>query len=166
VNNGGDIALHLTGDATFSVAMAGVHGDALGKLKLTANDPIRGIATSGQSGRSLSFGIANSVTVLAQTASMADVAATVIAGAVNLPDHPAIKRTPAEQVRDESDLGARDVVTHVGLLSKTDCAKALEAGLRTARTMQNNKLIQAASLHLRGQSRQIDLNTRKVLAHA
>ncbi|MEP5154952.1 UPF0280 family protein [Planktotalea sp.] len=166
VNNGGDIALHLTGDATFSVAMAGVNGDALGKLKLTANDAIRGIATSGQRGRSLSFGIAESVTTLAQSASMADVAATLIAGAVDLPDHLAIKRVPAEQVRDESDLGARDVVTYVGSLSKADCANALDAGLRTARAMRNNKLIQAASLHLRGQSRQIDLNTRKVLAHA
>ena len=166
VNNGGDIALHLSGESKFSVGMTGLEGSALGKIVLSADSLVRGIASSGQGGRSLSFGIAESVTVLAKTASAADVAATLIAGAVDLPDHPAIKRSPAHYVREESDLGDKLVVTHVGVLNETKIAKALERGAAYAREMQAKGLIQAASLHLRGQSRQIELNKEKVLEHA
>lgn len=166
VNNGGDIALHLSSDARFDVAMAGPHGAALGKVTLDAQSDVRGIATSGQGGRSLSFGIAESVTVLAKTASAADVAATLIAGSVDLPQHPSITREPAVDVRDESDLGQRKVVVAVGPLSQHDIDHALENGARRALQMQSQALIQAASLHLRGQSRQIQLNSEKVLEHA
>ncbi len=166
VNNGGDIALHLTGRATFDVAMASLDVRALGKITLTADSPIRGIATSGQGGRSLSFGIADSVTVLGETASSADVAATLIAGAVDLPNHPAIARCPAKDIREDSDLGAHLVVTQVGHLDDHDIAQALRAGAQKAHNMQSEGLIHAASLHLRGQSQQIEVNMEKVLEHA
>ena len=55
---------------------------------IDADDPSRGIATSGRHGRSFSLGIADAVTVLARTASQADAAATIIANAVDLPAHP------------------------------------------------------------------------------
>ena len=71
---------------------------------VTADLPVRGIATSGWRGRSFSLGIADSVTVLARTAAMADAAATVIANAVNL-DDPRIERRPASELKDDSDLG-------------------------------------------------------------
>lgn len=166
VNNGGDIALHLSGDAVFSVGMAGVKGGALGKITLSADNPIRGLATSGQGGRSLSFGIVDSVTALSETACKADVAATLIAGAVDLPDHPAITRQSANEIVDQSDLGAKRVVTHVGQLTPAEVTRALETGLSHARDMQENGLIHAASLHLQGQSRQIEMNNKKVLEHA
>lgn len=166
VNNGGDIALHLAGDASYAVGMAVLGGDALGKITLTADSSVRGIASSGQGGRSLSFGIAENVTVLAETASLADVAATLIAGAVDLERHPSITRVPANELREESDLGSRKVVVQIGVLNKDDVAQALENGAALARAMQREGLIQAASLHLHGQSRQIDLNKEKVLEHA
>ncbi len=166
VNNGGDIALHLAGTAEYSVAMSGLSGQRLGKLTLNAHHDVRGIATSGQGGRSLSFGIADSVTVLAATASQADVAATLIAGAVNLPDHPAIERRKACEIDDTSDLGARRVVTHVGALTEAEVSAALDAGQGLAHKMLRLGLIHAASLHLRGQSKQIEMNTKKVLEHA
>ncbi|WP_439141000.1 UPF0280 family protein [Planktotalea sp.] len=166
VNNGGDIALHLSHNATFDIAISGLAGADLGKITLNSDSEVRGIATSGQGGRSLSFGIAESVTVLAKTASMADVAATLIAGAVDVPDHPAILRAPAKQIREGSDLGAREVVTQVGDLGAKDVSSALEFGVQRAKQMQQQGLIQAASLHLRGQSRQIEMNLEKVLEHA
>jgi uncharacterized protein len=43
----------------------------------------------------LSLGIADSVTVLAANAAEADAAATLIANAVDLPGHPAVRREPA-----------------------------------------------------------------------
>ncbi|WP_365734067.1 UPF0280 family protein [Planktotalea sp.] len=166
VNNGGDIALHLSGDATFNVAMAGLGGAALGKITLDAQSKVRGIATSGQGGRSLSFGIAESVTVLAETASVADVAATLIAGAVDLSNHRSIRRVSAQDIREDADLGSREVVVSVGELNVQEIDRALQNGVQRARHMQSQGLIQAASLHLRGQSRQIELNSEKVLEHA
>jgi uncharacterized protein len=59
-----------------------------GAMEITHAMPVRGIATSGRHGRSLSLGIADSVTVLAATAAEADAAATLIANAVDLPGHP------------------------------------------------------------------------------
>ena len=75
--------------------------DAAGLMRtmvIDADDPARGIATSGRHGRSFSLGIADAVTVLARTASQADAAATIIANAVDLPGHPAIVRCPAQRV--------------------------------------------------------------------
>ena len=54
--------------------------------EVRADMPVRGIATSGWRGRSLSLGIADSVTVLAATAAEADAAATMIANAVDVAD--------------------------------------------------------------------------------
>lgn len=114
VNNGGDIALHLMPGAGFTIAVAGPEGQDFGRIRLTHPDPVRGIATSGQRGRSLSFGIADSVTVLAQTAAVADAAATLIGNDVDLPGHPAIQRQRAIDRQADSDLGERLVVRQVG----------------------------------------------------
>ncbi|NOR29978.1 MAG: UPF0280 family protein [Sulfitobacter sp.] len=160
VNNGGDIALHLTHGATFKIAVASPDGHNLGTVAITSADPIRGIATSGQRGRSLSLGIADAVTVLARSASMADAAATRLGNAVDLPDHPAIKRVPANSLRDDTDLGSAPVVTHVGRLSQTDVAQALEHGEAAASRMCAAHLIHGAALFLQGQSRTLGLSER------
>ncbi|MCF3595590.1 UPF0280 family protein [Rhodobacteraceae bacterium LMO-12] len=153
VNNGGDIALYLAANERFRLAMAGLDGAGLGAIEITPNQGIAGIATSGQGGRSLSFGIAESVTVLACDAAAADVAATLIANAVDLPDHGAISRAPATELRPDSDLGERLVVAHVGPLSDNDVDQALMRGAKAANTMRQAGLIHAAALFLRGQNR-------------
>lgn len=165
VNNGGDIALHLGAQATFSVAMASQSGGPLGKAEITQASPVRGIATSGHGGRSLSLGIAQSVTVLAGSAAQADVAATLIANAVDLPGHPAIERAPASALREQSDLGDARVPVHVGALTDGEVTAALHAGLARAKDMQNSGLIHSASLHLRGQSLQVT-EPKRSLVHA
>jgi uncharacterized protein len=76
-----------------------------GAIEITRDMPVRGIATSGRHGRSLSLGIADSVTVLAATAAAADAAATLIANAVDLPGHAAVRRAPACSLDPDSDLG-------------------------------------------------------------
>jgi uncharacterized protein len=160
VNNGGDIALHLTEGATFKIAVASPDGENLGTVAISSTDPIRGIATSGQRGRSLSLGIADAVTVLARSASTADAAATKLGNAVDQPDHPAIKRAPANSLRDDTDLGAAPVVTHVGMLSQTDVARALEQGETAANGMRAAHLIHGAALFLQGQNRTLGLPER------
>lgn len=144
VNNGGDIALHLTPGQSLTAAIAGTPHRAT----LRACDPARGIATSGWRGRSFSLGIADSVTVLAKTAAMADAAATMIANAVDLPLHPAILRAPASSLQADTDLGHRLVTTAVGPLTQAETDSALDNGIAFARTCLTRGLILGAALCL------------------
>ncbi|MFT6025258.1 MAG: ApbE superfamily uncharacterized protein (UPF0280 family) [Ascidiaceihabitans sp.] len=157
VNNGGDIALYLTANQRFRTAMFGHDGARLGDIEIKDTDPIRGIATSGRHGRSHSLGVADSVTVLAYSAAAADVAATLVANAVDLPNHPNITRQPACQIDDASDLGAEMVVTDCAVLSPSDQQMALAAGLKTAQFFQNDQLIFGAALFLQGASLATDM---------
>ncbi|QAU47652.1 UPF0280 family protein [Bradyrhizobium guangzhouense] len=152
VNNGGDIALHLGAGEHFSVGLMDRpdRDGVMRAMRVDADDPVRGIATSGRHGRSFSLGIADAVTVLAATASQADAAATVIANAVDLQGHPAIVRKPADELQPDSDLGARLVVSEVGELSQGEIAAALESGAECARQIFDRGLIEGAVLRLCG----------------
>ena len=154
VNNGGDIALHLADDEQFTVGLID-RPDSQGLMRtmvIGADDPIRGIATSGRHGRSFSLGIADAVTVLAHTASQADAAATIIANAVDLSGHPAVVRIPANELQPDSDLGARPVTREVGALSESEIERALEAGADCARRLLAAGLIEGAALRLKGET--------------
>jgi ApbE superfamily uncharacterized protein (UPF0280 family) len=153
VNNGGDIAQHLAHGKHFTVGLA-ERPDAPGLMRtviIRADDPTRGVATSGRHGRSFSLGIADAVTVLARTASQADAAATIIANAVDLPGHPAVLRCPAHDLQPDSDLGARLVTRGVGELSGREIEDALEAGADSARKLLAAGLIDGAALRLHGE---------------
>jgi ApbE superfamily uncharacterized protein (UPF0280 family) len=159
VNNGGDIALHLTDGEAFTVGLID-RPDRCGVMRtaeVRADDPTRGIATSGWHGRSFSFGIADAVTVLAKTAAQADAAATIIANAVDLPGHPAIIRCSANELQPDSDLGSRLVTRDVGFLTPFEIAAALDAGDAKARQLLGHGLIEAAALHLKGEIHVIGL---------
>lgn len=152
VNNGGDIALHLGAGEHFSVGLMDRpdRDGVMRTMTVEADDPVRGIATSGRHGRSFSLGIADAVTVLAATASQADAAATIIANAVDLPGHPAIIRQPANELQPDSDLGARRVTRDVGELLQSEIATALESGAECARQLFDRGLIEGAVLQLCG----------------
>jgi len=153
VNNGGDIAIHLAPDQSFTVGMVErpESPSLFGSATITAESGIRGIATSGWRGRSFSLGIADAVTVLASTAAEADAAATIIANAVNLPGHPAITRVPANQIAPDSDLLDLHVTRDVGPLTPREIRQALNSGLRLAETLRDKGLIHSAALCLQGQ---------------
>ena len=161
VNNGGDIALHLARGEHFVVGMVERpdRPSLFGKVELRATQLVRGIATSGWRGRSFSLGIADAVTVLADRTAMADAAATIIANAVDLPDHPSVTRVPASELAPDTDLGERLVTTEVGELSDSDILTALDAGFSVADTLLAEGLIRAVALNLRGVSRVIDFNS-------
>ncbi len=152
VNNGGDTAFHLEGDAHIDALIA---APIPGHIRITANDPCRGVATSGWKGRSHSLGIADSVSVVASNAAAADVAATLIANAVDLPGHPAITRVPASDLSPDSDLNDRHVTTDVGHLPETDLNAALDAGMEFARDALNADRIAGALLTLKSHSRHV-----------
>jgi ApbE superfamily uncharacterized protein (UPF0280 family) len=160
VNNGGDIALHLAPGKCFVVGMVERpdRPSLFGKVELHSSDPVRGIATSGWRGRSFSLGIADAVTVLADRAATADAAATIIANAVDLPEHPAITRIPARNLAPDSDLGGRLVTRDVGKLSSAEIAAALDAGVAVASSLVDERLIDSAALHLKGETRVVGAN--------
>jgi hypothetical protein len=167
VNNGGDIALHVSGDDRFELGLVAnplepaaggqipdgqiLDGQILdGRVQVGAGDGIGGVATSGAGGRSFSLGIADAVTVLAASAAEADVAATLIANAVDLPGHPKIRRVPANTEDPDTDLGERPVTIAIGSLTRGEINLALTAGLAEAERFRAAGLIRAAALCLRG----------------
>jgi uncharacterized protein len=162
INNGGDIALHLTAGHSYRV---GMYAD-LGRIQrreihaldsdfeVTSEILVRGVATSGWRGRSFSLGIADSVTVLARSAAGADAAATMVANSVNIED-PAILRRPACEIKDDTDLGERPVTVSVGALSSGCVGRALDAGTAEARKLIQSGEIFGAALWLQGQVRSV-----------
>jgi len=162
VNNGGDIALHLAPQESLRVGLFAdiarldpAHIEADGFFDVGADLPVRGVATSGWRGRSFSLGIADSVTVLARCAAQADAAATIIANAVNVVD-PRIRRAPANQLKDDSDLGEIEVTVEVPALEPALVQHALKAGQRRARELLREGLIHAAVLVCQGAWLRVD----------
>jgi ApbE superfamily uncharacterized protein (UPF0280 family) len=155
VNNGGDIAFHLASGQQFVAGMIERpdRPSLLGTVTLRSDQPSRGIATSGWRGRSFSLGIADAVTVLARSASLADAAATVIANAVDLPGHPGIARQPACELALDSDLGSIPVTRSVGELTEGEIREALDSGARVAEELLASDLISSAALSLQNHSR-------------
>ena len=161
VNNGGDVAFHLSPGQ--SVEAAGASGPIVIKFE----DAPRGFATSGWRGRSYSLGIADAVTVAARNAATADAAATLIANAVDLPNHPKVLRSKATDLSPDSDLGDRLVTTEVGALTEAEAQEALSAGATYAEHLIANAIITEASLTLQGQTIiASDLAKTKDLTHA
>jgi ApbE superfamily uncharacterized protein (UPF0280 family) len=89
VNNGGDVSFYLNKNQIMKSSLAAIP-NMIAEIKY--KDKSRGIATSGWRGKSFSRGIADSVTVLANNAAMADAAATMICNAVDINDHPNMKK--------------------------------------------------------------------------
>ncbi len=161
VNNGGDIALHLNAGESYRVgiwsnldrhprAQASAY-ELDGDFAVGAAMPIRGVATSGWRGRSLSLGIADSVTVLADDAAAADVAATLVANAVNC-EFEGIIRVPADRLKDDTDLGGLPVTVVVPSLPPDVAAEALWAGRKEAEYWRERGLLYAAVLLLQGRA--------------
>jgi uncharacterized protein len=155
VNNGGDIALHLAPRETFSIGMVDRpdRPSLFGRAIINAADGVCGVATSGWRGRSFSLGVADAVTVLAASAALADAAATLIANAVDLPGHRAIRRTPACDLDPQSDLVERRVTVAVEPLTANEIDRALASGVAEAELWRDRGLVEATALRLADQTR-------------
>jgi len=152
VNNGGDIAFHLSPGEVFSTTIVDDQDNPAcdAKTQVSYDDPVRGIATSGWRGRSQSLGIADAVTVLAKTARQADAAATMIANSVTV-KHSSIKTEDASTLRDDTDLGNLQVTTDVGHLPGRAIDESLNKGQITACEYMDRGLLQSAYLSVQGQ---------------
>ena len=162
VNNGGDIAFWLNAGESFSIGVVDNPGipELNARVSLAYESPVRGIATSGWRGRSLSLGIADAVTVLAGSAAIADAAATLIANDVNV-DYPGILKRPASEVKDESDLGMLLVTVDVPPLPVDQISEALKRGAQTAGNFIRTGKIEAAYLSLQKQTLVVENNLKK-----
>jgi uncharacterized protein len=161
INNGGDIALFSETNEKVSIKLLA----PVGMLEFVSHEFQEfGVATSGWSGRSFSRGIADAVTVVAKSAAQADAAATMIANAVG-PTliHREIQRQPAEQLKDNSDLGPILVTTKVGALPRLLVKEALLEGKRYAESLLNRGLILSASLSLQADS--VIVNSTVLASH-
>lgn len=154
VNNGGDIAFGLAPGQHYRAGLVVDPRRATvdTTVAIDADSGIGGIATSGRHGRSFSLGVADAVTVLAASAAAADAAATLIANRVDVGPHRAVVRRPASSLDPDSDLGARPVTVDVGPLTLAEIQAALGQGLEYAAACVSRGLIDAAVLHLAGQT--------------
>jgi ApbE superfamily uncharacterized protein (UPF0280 family) len=152
VNNGGDIAFGLTTGQSYRIGLVvdPRRPEVESPAVVDACSRIRGVATSGRHGRSLSLGIADAVTVFAPTAADADAAATLIANAVDIGPHPAITRQIASDLDPDSDLGERMVTVGVGVLTTDEIHHALRNGLAYAKRFVERGHISGAVLYLAG----------------
>ena len=148
VNNGGDIAIRLSGEQQAAVGIA----PALGRppthvLRISAADGIGGVTTSGSGGRSFTKGIASAATVVAKTASIADACATSIGNATFSP-HPSIRMVRAEEIDPLTDLAGHWVVRDVGELPADTIRAALENGWRYAKMLQDKGIIRGCVIFI------------------
>jgi hypothetical protein len=60
---------------------------------------------------------------------------------------------PADEIKDDSDLGCRLVVTDCGALAPAEIARALDAGAAIAEDLRGCGIIHRAALFLRDQGR-------------
>ena len=145
VNNGGDVSFYLTENQTVKSNLASIPNII---AEINYKDKSRGIATSGWKGRSFSLGIADSVTVLANNAAMADAAATMIANSVDIKDHPLIIKKPASDIYEDSDLKNLMVTVKVGDLKQSDIEEALKNGNEVGKKYLEKGLINSALIEL------------------
>ena len=148
VNNGGDIAIRLSGEQWAAVGIAPAIGmQPTHVLHIGAADGIGGVTTSGTGGRSFTKGIATAATVIAKTASIADACATSIGNATFSP-HPSIRMVKAEEVDPLTDLVGHWVVREVGELPPETVQAALENGWRRAKDFQDKGIIKGCVIFI------------------
>ena len=151
VDNGGDVAIRLREG---EVARIGVKTDIQAKnpdylITVDSTTGIGGVATSGLGGRSFTKGIASAATVLAENASLADAAATVVGNFTNV-DDPNITRTLAEKIYPDTDIAGEWVTVEVGKLSPEKIEEALNRGLSKAYSICQKGCIKGALIAVQG----------------
>lgn len=159
-NNGGDIAWSITDEQKKSLNVGLIsdinYGITTHCLKINNLGQVNGIATSGFGGRSLTCGIASSVTVLSKNASIADAAATAVANACYC-DDPAIQRCLAKEIDPTTDIPDLMVTRSIGKLSEQTVLTALEAGEIRARQLMARGMAVGAVIFI-GEKQRVVVN--------
>ena len=146
VNNGGDIALRLgEGQQLRMGILHDLNGAVTQIVTLRAEDGIGGVCTSGLGGRSLTRGIASSVTVFSRRCAVADACATHLANCSYIPS-PRVHTCRADELDPESDIADLTVVCAVDALEEAEKLRALEqVRIETVRQFERGNLFFAAA---------------------
>jgi len=153
VDNGGDIAIRLREG---EVARVGIKTEIDAKqptylISIDSTMGIGGVATSGLGGRSFTKGIASAATVISESASFSDAAATVIGNFTNAED-PNIVRFLAEKIYLDTDIAGEWVTVKAGKLSEEKIEEALNNGLSKAYSVYQRVLIKGALIAVQGRA--------------
>jgi uncharacterized protein len=151
IDNGGDIAVRLREG---EIAKVGIKADIHARhpsyaILIHEGMGVGGVATSGLGGRSFTKGIASAATVLSETASFSDAAATVIGNFANVEDS-RIKRSLAESIYPDTDIAGEWVTAEVGELPREKIEEALKHGLSKADSIYRRGLIKGAFVAVQG----------------
>ena len=149
VNNGGDIAVR---NDTGREVRIGIGDIRTGRttpyvLKITGLNTF-GIATSGFGGRSLTLGLADIVTVIAENSAVADAAATFLCNSVNIGTDK-VKRKKASEIDPSTDIPDELVTVLIGGLDEGEIQEALNKGLTAASHLKKRDVIYDAVLLLK-----------------
>jgi ApbE superfamily uncharacterized protein (UPF0280 family) len=153
VDNGGDIAIRLSGEET---ARVGVRSDIASpdithEILLDSRCPSWGINTSGLGGRSFTRGIATAATVVAQSSARADAAATDLANACFCEDE-GIVQVPAGQLDPMTDIPDIPVTVQVRNVKPETITRSLERSLARATGYVESGLIMGAIITAGGKT--------------
>ena len=146
VNNGGDVALRLSPGQELSMGLRPPARDGdepaplLGRLRLSPESRVGGVASSGWRGRSLSSGVADLATAWAPSAALADATATALGNAAVV-DSPTVQTRAAQELDPDCGLGQQAITTKVGRLSDSECARALGGAGQRARALRELGLL-------------------------
>ena len=164
-NNGGDIAWHISpGQKNFlNIGLISkIHSGKISHtLKIKKLSEVKGLATSGMGGRSLTRGIASAVTALAADSSKADAAATAIANACYCYD-PAIVQCKAEEIDYDTDIPGLSVTKSIGTLSEKSAAIAASSGEKRAEQLIHKGMIFGAVIFVANEIRVVSPNASDV----
>jgi len=138
VNNGGDIALRLApGQQLRMGILPDLEGSISQVITIRSEDGIGGVCTSGLGGRSLTRGIASSVSVFARRCALADACATHIANCSYI-DSPRVHTCLAGEIEPESDIAGLTIVRAVDELTEEEKEQGL-ARIRQEAELQLQK---------------------------
>lgn len=150
VNNGGDLSIFNATGRTLTVGIGDIRtGRATPCVIRLADMREVGLATSGFGGRSLTLGIADTVTAVAGTGAVADAAATYICNCTTVEADGVIHRK-ARLIDPGTDIPDEDVTIDVGPLTNALVADALANGLKSAWDLTDRSVIDYAVMALRG----------------
>lgn len=158
VNNGGDIALRLApGQQLRMGILPDLEGSISQVITIRSEDGIGGVCTSGLGGRSLTRGIASSVSVFAARCAVADACATHIANCSYI-DSPRVHTCLAGEIEPESDIAGLTIVSAVEKLTEEEA----ERGLAQIRAEAEKQLRRGNLLFAAGdiQGRQVWIPTK------
>lgn len=150
VNNGGDISILNTKGRGLTIDIGDIRIDESSSYMLNIEQLVDyGIATSGFGGRSFTLGLADSVTVIASTAAVADAAATFICNCASTESKQVI-RQKASEIDPMTDIPDDFVTVKINQLNKKDIFIILENGLAIANIIKKQQRIYDTIIKLQG----------------